>query len=125
MLGYGQNDYSIWRNTTGRQFSDANKALRALRDFVEGENEPAFAFRGYGSKAIDLLGEPGFLVLESAFGAALAFHGEAGFRHLIAYGRGVPKGNQQEQHVVLVEYVFAEDFYAVVLGSDMVEFLFH
>ena len=34
-LGYGQNDYSIWRNTTGRQFRDANKALRTLRGWTD------------------------------------------------------------------------------------------
>ena len=94
-------------------------------DFVEGEDEFAGGVWGYGPKAIDLFGKLGFLVLEAAFGAALALHGEAGFRHLITYGGAVPQGNQQKQHVILVEYVFAEDFYAVVLGADKVELLLH
>ena len=63
--------------------------------------------------------------MEAAFGAALAFHGEARFGHLIAYGGTVPDRDEKKQHVILVEDVFAEDFYAVVLGADVVEFLFH
>lgn len=103
---------------------DAEYLAVSEGDLVEGKDEFAGGFRGHGSKAIDLFGELGFLVLKAALGAALALHGEAGLRHLVAYGRAVPEGNQQKQNVILVEYVFTEDFDAIVLGADMVEFLF-
>lgn len=64
---------------------DAEYLAASERDLVEGKDEFAGGFRGHGSKAIDLFGELGFLVLEAALGAAFAFHGEAGFRHLITY----------------------------------------
>lgn len=93
--------------------------------FVQGENQFPYTVGWDGAQPVDLLGEDGFLVLEPALRAFLALHGKAGRSQRIAHGGRVMKGYQQEQDVVLVEDILAQDLYPVSLRAQMVKFLFH
>ena len=54
-------------------------------DFVEGEDHLSCGIRLDNAQPVGQPGEDGFLVLEAAFGAALALYREAGVRQSVAH----------------------------------------
>lgn len=104
---------------------DAEDLAAGKGYFVEGEDHLSGGIRLDNPQPVGLAGEDGFLVLEAAFGAALALHGEAGIREAVAHGRAVLQGDQEEEDIVFVEDIFAKDVNIVAPGSEMEEFRFH
>ena len=91
--------------------------------FVKGEDHSLLGSGDYSAHPIGSSGYEGFFVLEPALGAFAAFYGKAGGGYLIAYGRLVLQGENQEQDVIFDEDVFAEEGDAVVPFPQVVEFL--
>lgn len=91
--------------------------------FVKGKDHSLLGSGGYSAHPIGQSGDKSFLVLETALGAFAAFHGKAGYGYLIAYGRLVLQGENQEQDVIFDEDVFAEEGDAVAPFPQVVEFL--
>lgn len=104
---------------------DAEDLSTGKGHFVEGEDHFCGGFGGGNAQPVGIPGEDGLFVLEAASGATLALHGEARVGQAIADRRAVAEGNHEEENVILVEDVFAEDFYPISVGADVEEFRFH
>lgn len=91
-------------------------------DFVEGKDHLSCGIRLDNAQPVGLPGEDGLFVLEAALGAALALHGEARIGQPVAHGCAIMEGDQEEEDIVLVEDVFAEDVNAIAAGSKVEKF---
>jgi len=98
---------------------DAEDLAAGQGDFVEGEDHLSCGIRLDNAQPVGLPGEDGFFVLEAAFGAALALYGEAGVGQRIAHGRAVFQGNKEEEDIILVEDVLAENIDTVAARAKV------
>ena len=104
---------------------DAEDLAASERHFVKCKNRPGSAIMGRYTQAIGLSGEDGFLILQAAFGLALAFDGKTWIGEVVTHGRSVLDGEDDEKDVVFDQQIIAKDLNAIVFCADMVEFLGH
>ena len=104
---------------------DAEDLAASERHFVKCKNRPRSAIRGRYTQAVGLSGEDGFLILQAAFGLALALYGKARIGEVVAHGGAVLDGEDNEKDIVPHQKIIAEDLDSVVFCADMVEFFGH